>query len=135
MKTLQTIRAISIGALIAVLLALPWAMPTAIAQFTGIQGINTQSCSGTMTLGGTAQNAFTVSGTRRGFTIVNLSLNPMWINPTGTAAIGTEGSVLLAAGSATVQGGSFTSPIGMGVQTALSVVSATTADKFTCWFW
>lgn len=127
MKMINTIRVLAICALVGVL-----ASPPAIAQFTGVPSIN---CSGTMLVGGTAQNAFGISGTRRGFVVTNLSTNPMWISVVGTAAIGTEGSALLAAGSATIQGGSFASPAGMGVSTALSVVSATNGDKYTCWQW
>jgi hypothetical protein len=101
----------------------------------GAPNVTPTDCSGTITSGGTAQNAFTATAGKHGFTIVNLSADPMWISFTGTAVIGTQASYLLAAGSATVQGGSFTSPLGFGMNTALSVIAATTADKFSCTFW
>lgn len=106
-----------------------------LAQIAGQANVTPVNCSGTITTGGTAQNAFGTSANRHGFTIVNLSANPMWISMTGTAVVGTEGSFLLAAGSATVQGGSFTAPFGFGMNTALSVVSSGTGDKFSCVWW
>lgn len=95
-------------------------------------------CSGTVTTGGTAQNAFAASSTRHGFTIVNLdTTEPMWISFTGTATANTVGSYPIQAATATTfaGAGSYTSPIGFGMSTALSVVAATTGHKWSCTWW
>lgn len=120
--------------LVALLAAVLVCSPAA-AQNLNPTNVNPNDCSGTITVGGAAQNAFTSKTNLRGFTIVNLSTDPMWISFTGTAALGTQGSYLLAAGSATVAGGSFTTPYGFGFNGNLSVIAATTADKFSCTWW
>ena len=97
--------------------------------------VGVTDCSGTVTTGGTAQNAFAAGATKHGFFIMNLSSDPMWINFTGAAVVGGSGSFLLPAGSSTIAGGSFTAPPGFGMNTALSVIAATTSDAFTCkWY-
>lgn len=101
----------------------------------GAVNVTPTNCSGTITTGGTAQNAFAASATNHAFVISNLSTDPMWISFTTTAAIGATQSYLLAAGSSTSQGGSFASPLGFGMNTALSVIAATTSDKFSCTQW
>lgn len=95
-------------------------------------------CSGSITTGGTAQNAFTASATRHGFTIVNFdTTEPLWVSFTGTAVANTVGSYPIAAATATTfaGAGSFTSPLGFGMSTALSVVAATTGHKWSCTTW
>jgi len=95
-------------------------------------------CSGTITSGGTAQNAFTAAATRHGFTIANIDTTEvMWVSFTTTAAASGTASYPLAPATATTFAGlsSFTSPIGMGINTALSVIAATTSHKFSCTVW
>lgn len=101
----------------------------------GAPNITPTDCSGSITAGGTAQNAFAAGATKRGFTIANLSTDLMWISFNGTAAANTSGSYALNPGSSTTAGGSFITPVGFGMNTALSVVAATTGDKFSCTTW
>lgn len=96
------------------------------------------NCSGTVTAGGTAQNAFTAQTGLHGFTIANLDTSePLWISFTGTAAATATASYPLAAATATTFAGlsSYTSPPGFGINTALSVVAATTGHKWSCTWW
>jgi hypothetical protein len=92
-------------------------------------------CSGSISTGGTAQNAITAQTTLHGFQFMNLSTDPMWISFTGTAALTTAGSYFLVAASSTVPGGSYSTPPGFGTNHALSVIAATTSDKFSCTWW
>jgi len=103
-------------------------------------GVNTTltDCSGTIATGGTAQNAFTANAGRHGFIIANIdTAEVMWNSFTTTAAPSGTASYPLAPATATTFAGmnSFASPLGMGINTALSVVAATTAHKFTCTVW
>ena len=94
------------------------------------------ACGGTISTGGTAQNAFTAQTTLQGFVLMNLSIDPMWMSFTGTAAIGgANDSFLLPAGSSTISGGSFAAPGGFGTNHALSVIAATTSDAYSCVWW
>lgn len=77
--------------------------------------------SGSITLGGTAQNIVSNNGHRKSLVVQNISAETMWINENGTAAADTAGSYKLAAGDA-VQ---ITSP------GPVSIVAATTGSKFT----
>lgn len=104
----------------------------AMAQNAGPNNVTPVDCSGAISVAATAQNAFTPQGNIRGFIIQNLSTDPMWISWTGTAVVGQQGSYLLQAGSPTVQGGTFTSPFGFGINKALSVIAATLGDKYSC---
>lgn len=109
--------------------------PTSVAGGTNVTVTN---CSGTVTTGGTAQNAFTAATTRHGFVIANIdTAEVLWFSFVGTAAAAASGSFPLAPATATTFAGlsSFSAPIGMGINTALSVVAATTAHKFTCVVW
>jgi hypothetical protein len=95
-------------------------------------------CSGTVTTGGTAQNAFTAQTTLHGFTIVNIDTTEvLWISFTTTAAASGSGSYPLQAATATTfaGAGSFTAPPGFGLNHALSVIATTTSHKFTCTWW
>jgi hypothetical protein len=84
----------------------------------------------TIAAGGTAQVALPASATVHGFAIANNSADPMWLSFTTTATIGSD--FLLPAGSSTVSGGSFFGPPGSGFNGNLSVIAATTGDKFSC---
>lgn len=108
------------------------------ATTQGAVNITLTDCSSTIATGGTAQNAFTANAGRHGFTIANIDTTEvLWINFTGTAAASSAGSYPLGPADATIftNLNSFTSPPGMGINTALSVVAATTAHKFTCTVW
>lgn len=130
----------------------PGTAGTASANVVSIQGVASMTpiatqgsanttltdCSGTIATGATAQNAFTAAATRRGFTIANIDTTEvLWISFTTTAAASGTGSYPLAPADATTFANmvSFTSPVGMGINTALSVVAATTAHKFSCTVW
>lgn len=105
---------------------------------TGGTNVTVTNCSGTVTTGGTAQNAFAAATNRHSFILVNIDTTEvLWFSFTGTAAASALGSFPLAPATATTFAGlsSFSAPIGMGVNTALSVVAATTAHKFTCAVW
>lgn len=98
--------------------------------------VTPRDCSGTIAVGGTAQNAFVQTNTLHGFTIKNENTSEqLCISFTGTAACGAAGTYSLQPGSATVNGGSFTTPPGLGTNHALSVVAATGAHVFSCTFW
>jgi hypothetical protein len=108
------------------------------ATTQGAVNITLTDCSGTIATGATAQNAFTAIAGRHGFTIANIdTTEPLWISFTTTAAASGTGSYPLAPADATTFANlsSFTSPPGMGINTALSVVAATTSHKFTCTVW
>lgn len=92
-------------------------------------------CSGTITTGGTAQTVFTSSNVRR-IMLQNNSAVVMCFSINGTAATlaGTNcgsGSFALSAGTATVAGGMFVSIDDLSIST-LSVISATSGDRFSC---
>jgi len=108
---------------------------------TPIQGavnVTPTDCSGTIASGGVAQNAFTANAGRHGFTIANIDATEvLWISMTTTAAASGTGSYPLGPADATTftNLNSFTSPTGLGINTALSVIAATTSHKFTCTVW
>jgi hypothetical protein len=95
-------------------------------------------CSGSITTGGTAQNAFTAQTTLTGGWIINITTattDTLWGSWTGTAAANSVGSFPLVAPPSGGTGGSFTFPAGAGLNTALSIYGATTGDKWTCtWY-
>lgn len=92
-------------------------------------------CSGTITLGGTAQNIFSGPQPRR-IMLMNNSANLMCVGFSGVAATiaGTNcgaGSWALQPGSATLAGGSFVNPPDMYFN-FVSIISSTTGDRFSC---
>lgn len=92
-------------------------------------------CSGTITTGGTAQTVF-ASGNVRALMLMNNSANLMCVSFSGNPATiaGTNcgaGSYALPPGSATTAGGSFTNPANITIS-SLSVITATTGDRFSC---
>ncbi len=108
------------------------------ATIQGAVNITLTDCSGTISSGGAAQNAFTAAATRHGFTIANIDVTePLWISFTTTAAASGTGSYPLGPADATTFSNvvSFTSPPGMGINTALSVIAATTSHKYSCTVW
>lgn len=109
-----------------------------------IQGnvnVTLTDCSGSISTGGTAQNAFTAQTTLHGFTIANIDASSgsgedIWISFTTTAAAATAGSFPLVPIGGTIAGPyTFTAPLGMGTGHALSVIATTTGHKFSCSWW
>lgn len=100
--------------------------------------ITPTDCSGSVATGGTAQNAFAANAAIHGFTVMNIDTTEvLWFSSTATAAAAGAGSYPLPAATATTfaGAGSFTTPSGMGINTALSVVAATTGHKWSCTRW
>jgi hypothetical protein len=109
-----------------------------IGTINGNPNVTLTACSATVTTGGTPVNAFTAQTTLHGFTIANIDTTEvMWISLTGTAAASGTDSYPLAPATATTFANlsSFTSPLGMGTNHALSVVAATSTHKFSCTWW
>jgi hypothetical protein len=103
-------------------------------------GINVTvtGCSAAIQTAGVAQQAFGASPTRHGFILANIDTTEvLWFSLTYTAAPFATGSYPLAPATPTTMAGlsSFTSPIGMGMNSALSVYAATAGHKFTCSTW
>lgn len=99
-------------------------MPTTAGQFARTDK------SGTITSGGTAQNAFAAAAAVHGFYFMNISTVAMWIRDDGTAATAGSGSILIPP-----NGGYYESPPLSTPTSALSVFCATTASAFTCKVW
>jgi len=109
-----------------------------VVQNAGPSNVAATACSGTVTSGGTANNAFTAQTTLHGFTIANIDATEvLWISFTTTAAAsGTDSYPLPPATATTFAGfGSFTAPPGFGLNHALSVIAVTTGHKFSCTWW
>lgn len=109
---------------------------------SGPTNVTLTDCSGTITTGGTAQNAIAASSAIHGFVIANIdaasgSGEPVWMSLTGTATAATAQSYPLPPPAVTTFAGnsSFTSPSGMATNHAVSVVAATTGHKFSCTYW
>jgi hypothetical protein len=84
--------------------------------------------SGTITLGGTAQNAMAANTARQGFWVQNNSTGDLWINTLATAIVG-QPSLRIPAGAL------YETPVG-GVGTgAVSIIGATTAQAFSAREW
>jgi hypothetical protein len=78
--------------------------------------------SGSITTGGTAQTLAAHNFARKGLTIQNISTADLWINEIGgTAAANGTGSFQLPAGNSAK----------ISTQMAVSIVGATTGQKFT----
>ena len=93
-------------------------------------------CSGTITLGGTAQTIFTSSNVRK-LMLMNNSANLMCVSFSGSAATiaGTNcgaGSYTLQPGSATAAGGSFYTDVNGPLVSTASIISSTTGDRYSC---
>lgn len=105
---------------------------------SGAVNVTPTTCSGTIATGGTAQNAITAGATLHGFTIANIDTSEvLWINFIGTAAASGTDSFPLAPATATTFAAlsSYTTPVGAGYNTNLSVIAATSAHKFSCSKW
>jgi hypothetical protein len=113
-----------------------------IGAIFGSPNVTPTDCSISLTTGGTAQNIISATTSLHGFTTANIdpssgSGEPIWISFTGTASPNTAGSYPLAAPTATTFAGlaSYTTPLGFGVNHAVSVVAATTGHKISCTNW
>jgi len=93
-------------------------------------------CSGTIAIGGTAQQLIGAASGMHGFQLQNLSPDPLAISwVTVTPAVLTPGSYTLNSGSASAAGGSYQSPLGLGITAAVYIVGGTTTDAFSCSWW
>jgi hypothetical protein len=108
----------------------------------GAVNVTPTDCSGTITSGGTAQNAIAANAALHGFTLANIDASagsgePLWLSLTTTAAASTGASYPLAAPTATSFAGlsSYTTPLGFGTNHAVSIIGATTGHKFSCTYW
>lgn len=109
-----------------------------IGGVSGANNVTPTNCGSTVVTGNTAVNAFTNSAGKHGFTIANIdTAEVMWISFTTVALAGDTQSFPLAPATATTFAGlsSFTSPMGFGLNTSLSVVAATNGHKFSCTWW
>jgi hypothetical protein len=100
--------------------------------------VTVTGCSASIQTGGTAQQAFGASPSRHGFILANIDTTEvLWFSFTFVAAPFATGSYPLAPATSTTMAGlaSFTSPIGMGINTPLSVYAATAGHKFSCSTW
>lgn len=84
--------------------------------------------SGTIAVGGTAQQLMAANAVRKGFSFHNLSANDLWISDVGTAAA-SQPSMRIPAGSI------YESPVHGVPSTAISVFGATTAQAFAAREW
>lgn len=93
-------------------------------------------CGGSTVTGGTPVQAIPAGTFLQGFMIINISTTDViWFNAEGgAAAAGTVGSIPLPAGAATTYSnvGGFATPLWWHPNAGLSVVGATTGDKWTC---
>ena len=86
--------------------------------------------SGTITNGGTAQLRFGGVVPPHGFSIFNDDAsNALWFSWSTTAAANTNGSIEI------LSGGLYESPQGVIPAQAISIVGASTAQKFTAFYW
>lgn len=78
--------------------------------------------SGSITTGGSAQELAPANTSRAELVIQNISSGDLWVNETGgTAAIDTAGSFKIPAGQSAA----------IGTNRAISIIGATTGQKFT----
>jgi hypothetical protein len=99
--------------------------------------VTPNDCSGSITAGGTAQNALAATATVHYFTIANIDASagsgePLWISFTGTATASTAGSYPLTAPATTTFAGMGSYTDFFGTNHAVSVVAATTGHKYSC---
>lgn len=90
-------------------------------RFSGATPI---SASGTITTGGTAQNAAAANTSRRGFWIQNNSTGDLWISTIATA-VQSQPSLKIPAGAL------YESPLGGAGTGAISIIGATTSQAFS----
>jgi hypothetical protein len=108
----------------------------------GQVNVTAVDCSGTIATAATAQTVIASSATLHGFIIANIDAvtgtgEPLWMSFTTTAGIASAASYPLPAPSTTTYAGmgSFTAPLGFGLNHAVSVIASTVAHKFSCTYW
>lgn len=103
-----------------------------IGNVLGSTNTTMTDCGGTVTTGGTAQNAFGAASTRHGFILRNLSTTTLlyWSLTTAASTSATTSAPLYAATT-----GSESYYQGFGPSTALSVIASDTSHPFFCMTW
>lgn len=89
-------------------------------------------------IGGTAQTLFTASKVIHGFILQNVdTTEPLCLSFTGTPTCGNPGTFVLQPGTASTYAGagSFSAPLGLGVNLAPQVVAATSNHAYACIKW
>lgn len=81
----------------------------------------------TITAGGTAQVGMAALATRKAWFLQNISAGDLWFSFVETAVIDGAGSAKLSPGASAFSSGGFVS------SQALSIIGATTGQKFTLW--
>jgi hypothetical protein len=81
----------------------------------------------TITLGGTAQVGMAALATRKAWVLQNIGSADLWISFVETAQADNPGSMRIAPGASAFSSGGFVST------QALSIIGATTGQKFTLW--
>lgn len=102
------------------------ALSTEVVALLGRSGTYTERSS-TITLGGTAQEAMAANASRKDYFLQNISAGDIWFSFVETAAVDGAGSVKLSPGASAFSAGGFVST------QALSIIGATTGQKFTLW--
>ena len=85
--------------------------------------------SGTITLGGTAQQLMAANPNRKGYFIQNNSAGVLWFNELGATAVQAAPSISIAAGAL------YQSPSPGASALAISIIGATTAQAFSAREW
>lgn len=85
--------------------------------------------SGTITIGGTAQQLMAANPSRRGWQLQNNSSGVLWFNETGSTAVANQPSFALYPGLM------YESPVGAASTAAISIIGATTGQAFTAREW
>lgn len=86
--------------------------------------------SGAITTGNTAQALAAANSRRNGFRIQNISAGDLWVNDIGgTAAVDTSGSMKI------VANGFYVTPPGYDYTGAISIIGATTGQRYTSSEW
>lgn len=93
------------------------------------------NCSGTITVAGTAQSIIP-AGPVHGFSIQDEAVDMLAFSwTTATPAVNGSGSWTLSGATVYTVGGTYDSPLGLGITTAVYIVGATKGDAFTCAWW
>lgn len=110
-----------------------------LTAITGLTSAN-HDCGGSITTGGTAQQAISGAQNVHGF-LLQVGVNDSNVDPiyfsdtTTTPGAGIAGSLSLNSSTSTAAGGSFSTPLNYPTGTAIYVNGATTGDKFKCRYW
>jgi len=107
---------------------------TRYARASSVVGVDVSAAIGTWTnrsgniaAGGTAQVAMAANAARKAWFFQNIGSADLWISFVGTAVVDATGSIKVPAGSSAWSSGGFVS------SQALSVIGATTGQKYTAY--